>query len=48
MWATNAQATALAIVASKFLCQPAATAEPCECTFDDPSAWQNFEALRRV
>ncbi len=32
----------------EILCQPAAATKPCESTFDDPSAWQNFEALRRV
>jgi len=30
------------------LCQSATATEPCESTFDNPSAWQNFEALRRV
>jgi hypothetical protein len=32
----------------EILCQPATATKPCESTFDDPSAWQNFEALRRV
>jgi hypothetical protein len=32
----------------EILSQPATSTEPCESTFDDPSAWQNFEALRRV
>jgi hypothetical protein len=44
MCATYAQATALAIVASKSFCQPATATKPCESTL----AWQNFEALRRV
>jgi hypothetical protein len=30
------------------LCQPATATKPCESTFDDPSAGQNFKALRRV
>jgi hypothetical protein len=29
-------------------CQPATATKPCENTFDDTFAWQNFEALRRV
>ena len=32
----------------EILCQSATATEPCESTFDNPSAWQNFEALRRV
>ena len=28
--------------------EPAASAEPCECAFDDPSARKHFEALRLV
>ena len=32
----------------KILCQSTAAAEPCESSFDDPSARQNFEALRGV
>ena len=32
----------------EILCQPATATEPCESAFDDPSARQNFEALRRV
>ena len=32
----------------EILCQSATATEPCESTFDDPSAGQNFEALRRV
>jgi hypothetical protein len=32
----------------EILCEPATATEPCERTFDDPSAGQNFEALRRV
>jgi len=32
----------------EILCEPATATEPCESTFDDPSAGQNFEALRRV
>src|ERR1019366_4535170 len=32
----------------EILCQPATATEPCESTLDDPSAGQNFEALRCV
>ncbi len=32
----------------EILCQSATTADPCKSSFDDPSAGQNFEALRRV
>jgi len=32
----------------EILCQSATATEPCESTFDNPSAWENFEALRRV
>ena len=32
----------------EILRQSTAAAEPCESSFDDPSARQNFEALRRV
>jgi hypothetical protein len=32
----------------EILCQLATATKPCESTFEDPSAWQNFEALRRV
>jgi len=32
----------------EILCQSATATEPCESTFDNPSAWQNFKALRRV
>jgi hypothetical protein len=32
----------------EILCQPATATEPCESTFDDPSAGQDFEALRHV
>ena len=32
----------------EILCQSTTTTEPRESTFDDPSAWQNFESLRRV
>jgi hypothetical protein len=32
----------------EILCQSTTATEPCESTFDDPSAWLNFEALRRV
>jgi len=32
----------------EILCQSATATEPRESTFDNPSAWQNFEALRRV
>ena len=32
----------------EILCQSATATEPCESTFDNPSAGQNFEALRRV
>jgi hypothetical protein len=32
----------------EILCESATATEPCESTFDDPSAGQNFEALRRV
>src|SRR6202043_2407931 len=32
----------------EILCQSATATDPCESTFDDPSAWQNFKALRRV
>ena len=32
----------------EILCQPATATEPSESTFHDPSARQNFEAVRRV
>ena len=32
----------------EIFCQSTTAAEPCESSFDDPSAWQNFEALRGV
>src|SRR5258707_1140910 len=47
MCATNAQATALAIVASKSFASLRQRPSHAS-TFDDPSAWQNFEALRCV
>ena len=32
----------------EILCQSTTATEPCESTFDDSSAWQNFDSLRRV
>src|SRR3984893_19192053 len=48
MWATSAQATALGWSLRSPLPVCDRAAEPCESSFDDPSAGQNFEALRRV
>ena len=48
MWATNAQATALAMVASKSFASLRQRPSHAKVRSNDPSAWQNFEALRRV